>query len=144
MQTKKWNQCNFNSNKNKTDNVLYLRCGISAIAIPLPTSKPPTIRRYHFDGIFKSSTSDNGNTFEYLTYSFRWNFKDTIQISFQRNWLKSKRLCNFFMQYIVWISHAYLIMSTKNKKKLSTNICSKRNSFSRKTLLTATLAISKQ
>lgn len=52
----------------------HLRLGIAAIAKPPVTSKPPTIRRYHFDGILMSNTSDSGNTFEYFTYSFRYRF----------------------------------------------------------------------
>lgn len=53
----------------------HLRFGTTAIAKPLPTSKPPTTRRYHFDATLKLSKSDNGNTFEYFTYSFRCNKK---------------------------------------------------------------------
>lgn len=47
-----------------------LRLGIAAITNPLRISNPPTVRRYHFDGILMSNKSDNGNTFEYFTYSF--------------------------------------------------------------------------
>lgn len=50
----------------------HLQLGIKAIENPLDTSKPPMMRRYHFDGILISNIVDNGNTFEYLTYSFLW------------------------------------------------------------------------
>ena len=51
---------------------MYLRLGISAIAKPQVTSNPPTTRRYHFDGSLYSKIFDNGKTFAYLTYSFRY------------------------------------------------------------------------
>lgn len=57
----------------------FLQFGINAIAKPLPTSKPPTTRRYHFDGIFMSNKSARGNTFEYFTYSFRCKEKTKIK-----------------------------------------------------------------
>lgn len=61
----------FDLNNIKNPKELYhLQFGMNAITKPLNTSKPPTTRRYHFDGIFISKSSDSGNTFEYFTYSF--------------------------------------------------------------------------
>lgn len=49
---------------------LYLRDGIKAIAAPQVISNPPTVRRYHFDGILKFKSDESGNTLEYFTNSF--------------------------------------------------------------------------
>lgn len=46
---------------------------MNAIALPHIISKAPTVLLYHFDGILKSSASDNGNTLAYFTYSFLYN-----------------------------------------------------------------------
>lgn len=52
---------------------IYLRFGIAAIARPQTTSKMPTTRRYHFDGILISMMAVNGKTLAYFTYSLRCN-----------------------------------------------------------------------
>ena len=46
-----------------------LRWGMKVRAMPQTISRPPTIRRYHFDGIFTFSQRANGIILAYLTYS---------------------------------------------------------------------------
>lgn len=72
----------FTNYKNRFVLKINLRDGIKAIAAPQVTSNPPTVRLYHFDGILKLKTDENGNTFAYFTYSFLWKkYKKNIIIT---------------------------------------------------------------